>query len=102
MENKIDKKIIMGGIDITSLLKAQQAFKKALLEAKTELERDGVIQRFEFTFELFWKALKRILSFKGIDANSPREVFRQAAKQGLIEDPKVWFEFIKHRNINFH
>jgi hypothetical protein len=45
--------IILGEININSLLKAKQAFDKALKEAKTELERDGAIQRFEFTYRTF-------------------------------------------------
>jgi nucleotidyltransferase substrate binding protein (TIGR01987 family) len=94
--------VIMGNIVITPLIKSHVALKKALVEAKSELERDGAIQRFEFTFELLWKTLKKVLSFKGINVNSPRDVFREAAKQGLIDDPVVWFEFIKHRNITSH
>ncbi len=94
--------IILDKLNITSLLKAQKAFSSALKEVKTELERDGAIQRFEFTYELAWKTLKRILSFKGIDINNPRDVFRESAKAGLIDDPKVWFEFIKKRNLTTH
>jgi len=94
--------LILGNINITPLLKAQKAFQIAVKEAKTELEQDGAIQRFEFTFELTWKTLKRILSFKGITANSPRDVFRESAKQNFIEDPTVWFEFIKKRNLSSH
>ena len=94
--------IIFGDINITSLIKATNQFKKGLDKAESALEKDGVIQRFEFTFELIWKTLKRILAFKGININSPREVFREAAKQKIIEDPLVWFEFIKKRNLTVH
>ena len=91
--------IILDKLNITSLIKAQKTFSKALKEAKTELERDGVIHRFEFTYELVWKTLKRILSFKGVNINNPRDVFRETAKAGLIDDPKIWFEFIKKRSL---
>lgn len=91
--------IIFETINIYPLLKAYESFKKGLKEVSSELERDGAIQRFEFTYELTWKILKKILSFKGIDANSPRDVFREAAKQKLIDDPLVWFEFLKKRNL---
>lgn len=94
--------IILGKIIITPLLKAQKTLEEALIEAKSDLERDGAIQRFEYTYELIWKVLKKILSFKGIDVNSPRDVFREAAKQDIIEDPKIWFEFIKKRNLTVH
>ena len=41
--------ICAGKIDITSLVNAHKALQEALAQAKTQLERDGVIQRFEFT-----------------------------------------------------
>jgi len=97
-----DTKIILGEINITHLLNAHEALKNGLIHAKTELEQDGVIQRFEFTYELVWKTIKRILAFKGIIINNPRDVFREAAKQKLINDPKVWFEFIRKRNLTSH
>lgn len=87
--------IILGNINITSLIKASNQFKKGLIKAESEQERGGVVQRFELTFELVWKILKKILAFKGININSPRETFREAAKQKFIQDPLVWFEFIK-------
>ena len=92
----------MGGIDIASLLKAYKSFESALKQINSELERDGAIQRFEFTFELAWKTLKRILAFKGLDINNPRDVFREAAKQRLIDNIEGWFEFIKKRNLTVH
>ena len=91
--------IVLQNINITPLIKAVKQFKKGLTQVKDQLDRDGVIQRFEFTFELIWKTLKRILAFKGINVNSPRDVFRESAKQKLINDPLVWFEFIKKRNL---
>lgn len=97
-----EKIIILEKIDITSLIKASKTFKDGLSQAKTDLERDGVIQRFEFTYELSWKALKRILAFKGLDVNNPRDVFREAAKHKFISDPTVWFEFIRKRNLTVH
>lgn len=41
---------------------------------------DATIQRFEFTFELFWKWLKLIIAEEGIDVNFPKEVLREAYK----------------------
>ena len=94
--------VIFDKLIITPLIKAQKTFEAALREAKSELERDGAIQRFEYTYELVWKTLKKVLSFKGIEANSPRDVFREAARQGLIDDPGIWFIFIKQRNLTVH
>ena len=50
-----DEIIILGKINITRLIQAYETFKKGLGEVETELERDGAIQRFEFTYELDWK-----------------------------------------------
>ena len=97
--NESEKVLILGHLDITPLLKAQIAFEQAIEQAETQLECDGAIQRFEFTYELVWKTLRRILLFKGIEVITPRDIFRQAASMGLIDDLVVWFEFIKKRNL---
>jgi nucleotidyltransferase substrate binding protein (TIGR01987 family) len=84
------------------LLKAAKVFSEGFASASSELERDGVIQRFEFTYELAWKTLKRVLALKGIEANNPRDVFREAARQKLLDDPVVWFDFLEKRNLTVH
>ena len=58
--------IILDDINVTPLLKAHDTFKHGLKIAHSQLERDGVIQRFEYTLELSWKLLRKILKFKGI------------------------------------
>lgn len=94
--------IILGELDIAPLLKAQKMFADALIEAKSPLEKTGAIQRFEFCYELAWKTMRRILIKKGLEANNPRDVFRLAAANGLIEDPEAWFESIRKRNLTVH
>ena len=91
--------IILNEINITSLFKAANKFKQGIATANTELAKDGVILRFKYTYELVWKTLKRILKFKGLYVYTPRDTFREAAKQELIEDPLVWFEFIKLKHM---
>jgi nucleotidyltransferase substrate binding protein (TIGR01987 family) len=98
----IEKKVILNTIDITSLLKAENSLIAVLAQPKTEFIRDAAIQRFECTFELAWKTLKRILREQGLVANSPREVFRLAAQVSLIDDPKQWFAFLDDRNRTTH
>ncbi len=69
-----------------------------IVNRKAEFEQEGfadvyldiVVKRFEFTYEMAWKALKRNLSFLGIEAKSPRVVFKEAYLQNLIEDEEVW------------
>ena len=67
----------------------------------------GVVQHFEFTFELCWKMLKRQLerevpSPAALDGASYRELFRFAHQRGLIPTVEPWFEFRELRNITAH
>lgn len=93
---------ICGKIDISPLLKGQKFLHFAILEAKSPLEKAGAIQAFEICYELAWKFMKRILDFRGINVASPREVFRAAAQEHLIDDLGFWFEVIRMRNLTTH
>lgn len=93
---------IMGEINIAPLLKAQKIFHDGLLEAQSPLEKTGTIQRFEFCYELAWKTMRRILIKQGIETNNPRDTFRFAAANKLIDDPEFWFEAIRKRNLTVH
>lgn len=94
--------VLNNEINITPLLKAYKTLQQALASTKTGLERDGAIQRFEYTFELVWKTLRRLLLAKGLEVNNPRDVFRDAARQGWLQDPTIWFEFLKKRNLTVY
>lgn len=67
-----------------------------------ELERDGIIQRFEFTYELSWKTMMLWLASKDIDARNARDVLQAALEQGIIEDGNSWSELHKFRNLTSH
>jgi len=82
--------------------KALYRLTEAVNEAQSELEIDGVIQRFEFTFELAWKTLQEHLREEGIICNSPRRCLKEAYKVGLIEDEKVWLRILEDRNLSVH
>ena len=67
----------------------------------------GVVQHFEFTFELCWKMLKRQLerevpSPSELDGSSYRDLFRLGHQRGLIAAVEPWFEFRELRNITAH
>ncbi len=94
--------LILHDLDISSLLKAANRFDEVLQLKKDEIVRDAAIQRFEFTFELVWKTLRKILLKRGIEANSPKTVFRLAAKDSIITDLDTWFNFIDYRNQTTH
>jgi nucleotidyltransferase substrate binding protein (TIGR01987 family) len=63
---------------------------------------DVAAKRFEFTYEMAWKALKRVLDFLGIDARAPRPVFKEAFAQGLLGEEQVWLDMIEMRNLSSH
>ena len=62
------------------------------------LQAAGLIQTFEFTFELSWKTLKDYMSELGETAKHPREVIKTAYQVGLIEDGHTWIEMLDKRN----
>src|SRR3989338_2248719 len=65
--------------------------------------RDSAIQRFEIAFDLCWKTLKEKLRLGfGIEDASPRKVFREAFKQGLIENETIWVEMTDMCNETSH
>ena len=68
----------------------------------TELERAGIIQFFEMTFELAWKVLKDYLESEGYMVNSPRETIKQAFQIGLIDNGHVWIDALSNRNLTTH
>jgi nucleotidyltransferase substrate binding protein (TIGR01987 family) len=69
----------------------------------TKLEKQGVIQAFEFTHELAWNLIKDYFAFQGNSAiTGSRDASREAFKMGLIEDGDSWMEMIKSRNQTSH
>lgn len=82
----------------------------AFLFLKTGLEKEfldpyqeaGIIQTFEFTFELSWKTLKDLLESKGVLAAFPRDVIKEAFAARLIKNGHIWLEMLEKRNILSH
>jgi nucleotidyltransferase substrate binding protein (TIGR01987 family) len=72
------------------------------VQQKTEWTRDAAIQRFEFTFELCWKAARRFAKHEGLDVSSPREAFKTAMKLGWIDDDPLWLRMLEDRNRTSH
>ena len=72
--------------------------------ALNQLEREGVIQRFEYTFELAWNLLKDRLEHDGIVLSTvtPRQVIRQAFQAKLIKDGDTWIAMLTDRNLMSH
>ena len=74
------------------------------VEPLNQLEREGVIQRFEFTFELSWNLLKDKLEYDGVILSSvtPRGVIRQAISARLVDDGEAWLAMLSDRNLMSH
>jgi nucleotidyltransferase substrate binding protein (TIGR01987 family) len=70
--------------------------------ASSPLVIDGVIQRFEFTFEQAWKLLKSMLRHEGFDCQSPRGCIKEAFQQGMIRDGDGWIAMLEDRNRTAH
>ena len=68
------------------------------------LEKEGVIQRFEYTFELAWKTLKDYLEEGGlvIAPVTPRQVIKDAFAAKVIANGTVWIAMLDHRNLLSH
>jgi len=71
-------------------------------EAKNELAEDGVIRRFEFTFGLLWKTLKIFLREEGVEARTPRDVFKEAFKLEWLDNEKLFLNMLEDRNKTSH
>lgn len=69
----------------------------------SELEQEGLIQRFEYTYELAWNTLKDYLEYAGVhDMVGSRSAIQEAFKRGLIADGYVWMDMFKDRNKTSH
>ncbi|MBM7866647.1 nucleotidyltransferase [Heliobacterium gestii] len=69
----------------------------------SNLEKQGTIQAFEFTYELAWKMLKAFLKDRGnTQIYGARDAFKEAFQLGLIEDGQLWMNMIQSRNMTNH
>ena len=65
------------------------------------LEKEGTVQRFEYSLELAWKTAKDYLEATGsvIVPATPRQVIRDAVDARIIADGQVWIDMLDHRNL---
>lgn len=80
-----------------------QIFSSSLVLHPNITERTAAIKNFELTYELAWKAMKRLLEFREAE-NLPTtsSVIKKAFKYGLIDDEKNWLEIIQLCNKAVH
>ncbi|MBX2978007.1 MAG: nucleotidyltransferase substrate binding protein [Flavobacteriales bacterium] len=93
-------------LDLSSLRRSLTALRKVVrMDLGDDVVRDAAVKRFEFTYEMAWKMMRRHLHWAGqldMDNISRRELFRRAARASLIDDPAVWFAYHEARNLTSH
>jgi len=85
-------------------------FKKAALQLTEFMEKEqlnkfevqGLIQCFEYTFELAWKTMKDYLEQEGFSVKSPRATIQTAFQMQLITDGHTWIDALEKRNLMAH
>ena len=86
-----------------ALARLSDALNLAKERPLTDLEKQGLIQAFEFTHELAWKTLKDLLEHRGnSEIYGSKDATRQAFHLGLIENGETWMDMIKSRNETSH
>ena len=98
-------------LDLRSLENALISLERACVRAREnpadEELRDAVILRFEYSYELCWKMLKRLLenispSSQAIDTFSFKDLIRDSAERGIIQKVESWFSYRETRNKTSH
>jgi nucleotidyltransferase substrate binding protein (TIGR01987 family) len=86
-----------------ALLQLQEAVELSAQREFSKLEKQGVIQAFEFTHELAWNVLKDYLQDQGNqNIRGSKDATREAFKVALIGDGEGWMAMIQSRNISSH
>ena len=87
-----------------AFLVLRSALEERDLEQMSELEKEGLIQRFEYSYELAWKTMKDYLEEQGTIINpvTPRNVIKEAFSAQIIADGQVWVDMMLHRNLLAH
>lgn len=88
---------------LKALLQLENAVKLSEERELTDLEKQGLIQAFEFTHELAWNVIKDYFFFQGnSEIIGSRDATREAFKVGLVQDGEGWMEMIQSRNKTSH
>jgi nucleotidyltransferase substrate binding protein (TIGR01987 family) len=87
-----------------AFLLLRSALEERGLEQMSDLEKEGLIQRFEYSYELVWKTMKDYLEEHGTNINpvTPRNVIKEAFSENIITDGQVWVDMLLHRNLLSH
>lgn len=83
--------------------KALATLDEAMLKPPASLlERDGIIQRFEYCLEVSWNSAKKVLEYQEVKVDTPRNIFREMARLDWINNPELWIQFLEARYKTSH
>lgn len=87
-----------------ALVRLNEVVTLSQTRALSEIEEEGLIQRFEYTHELAWKVLKDFLEYQdGVTSiTGSKDTVRMAFQRGLITQGEVWMSMIESRNLSSH
>ena len=87
----------------TNFGKSYLLLEKAVVKSElNEIEKAGIVQVFEVTFELAWKTLKDYLVQNNVDVRFPRDVIKESFRYELITDGETWMDMLEKRNLLSH
>ena len=82
-----------------ALNQLHDAWQLAAERPLSALEQQGMIQAFEYTYELAWKTLKDLLNYQGFtELIGSRDTLREAFRQALLTDGEAWMQMLQDRN----
>ncbi len=88
---------------IKALKQLENAVKLSQIRELSDLEKQGLIQSFEFTHELAWNTIKDFFNYRGNkQIFGSKDAVREAFSYGLIEDGESWMKMIQSRNQSLH
>lgn len=82
--------------------RAETQLAKALAQPEDEFIRDSCIQRFEFTFEIFWKLLRQFAIREGLEVQSPRAAIKMGFELKILTEDGRYLGMLKSRNLASH
>ena len=85
-----------------ALTSAIARLREVLAQPENDVSRDAAIQRFEFCFELAWKAIQERARDEGMDCQSPKSCLKLAFKNSWIVDEQPWLAMLVDRNQTSH
>ena len=90
-------------LDIKPLISTRNFLAEIIKDAKNDYEKAGAIQAFEVSFELAKNIIRKVLLLRAQETPiTPKEIFRLAALENLIDNAEIWFDFAKKRNLTSH